>query len=72
MRSSRTEDSGEDHSARGGFLERLFRRITQKMAYYFKRYGWKVGVLIFVYYLVRDTFLYIVLPILIAKKIAGG
>ncbi|MBC8365807.1 hypothetical protein H8E52_00205 [bacterium] len=53
-------------------MGRHFRRISDKMRYYFKRYGWKVGAAIFLYYLVRDTILYIILPILIAKEIAGG
>ena len=28
----------------------------------FKKYGWKVGVAIFMYYLIRDVTLYIILP----------
>ena len=32
-----------------------------------KRYGWKVVVGIFVYYLVRDSVLYILIPWMIAK-----
>ena len=28
----------------------------------FKKYGWKIGLAIFVYYLVRDIALYIILP----------
>jgi hypothetical protein len=34
-----------------------------------KAAGWKVVVLIFFYYLIRDSFLYILLPYLIAKGI---
>ncbi len=67
MKSSPSEDP-----PRGGFIGRHFRKVKEKMRYYFKRYGWKVGAAIFVYYLVRDTILYIILPILIAKEIAGG
>ena len=33
----------------------------------FKQYGWKVGVAIFMYYLIRDVTLYIILPYLIMK-----
>jgi hypothetical protein len=33
----------------------------------FKRYGWKVFVIFFCYYLIRDSILYILLPYLIAK-----
>ncbi len=34
-----------------------------------KAAGWKVVVLIFLYYLIRDSFLYIILPYMIAKGI---
>ncbi len=30
----------------------------------FKKYGWKAGIFVFLYYLVRDTTLYIVIPYL--------
>ena len=33
----------------------------------FKQYGWKVGMAIFMYYLIRDVTLYIILPYLIMK-----
>ena len=33
----------------------------------FKKYGWKVGLAIFMYYLIRDVTLYIILPYLIMK-----
>jgi hypothetical protein len=72
MRFSRTEGSSEERFAIGGFLGRHFRKVARQSAYYFKRYGWKVGLLIFTYYLVRDTILYILLPLLIAKEIIGG
>ncbi len=31
----------------------------------FKKYGWKLGLAIFLYYLIRDVTLYIILPYLI-------
>ncbi len=65
------KSSPSEAPPRGGPLGRLYRRISAKMSYYFKRYGWKVGAAIFLYYLVRDTILYIVLPILIAREIVG-
>lgn len=34
-----------------------------------KQKGWKVIVIVFFYYLIRDSFLYILLPYLIAKGI---
>ena len=33
----------------------------------FKKYGWKLGVAIFLYYLITDVKLYIILPYLIYK-----
>ena len=33
----------------------------------FKKYGWKVGLAIFMYYLIRDVTLYIILPYLIMR-----
>jgi hypothetical protein len=38
----------------------------------FKQYGWKVGVAIFMYYLIRDVTLYIILPYLIMKGFFSG
>lgn len=32
-----------------------------------KRYGWKLFAAFFLYYLIRDSFLYIILPLLIAR-----
>ena len=33
----------------------------------FKKYGWKVGVALFFYYLIRDVTLYIIIPYLVYK-----
>ena len=33
----------------------------------FKKYGWKLGLAIFMYYLIRDVTLYIIIPYLIYK-----
>ena len=38
----------------------------------FKQYGWKVGVAIFMYYLIRDVTLNIILPYLIMKGFFSG
>lgn len=35
----------------------------------FKKYGWKAAVGIFLFYLIQDSILYIILPWLIANKI---
>jgi len=34
-----------------------------------KKYGWKLGVIIFFYYLIRDLSLYVVLPWYLAKTL---
>ena len=36
---------------------------------FFRKRGWKVIAVVFTYYLIRDTFLYILLPYLIAREI---
>ena len=41
--------------------------IKKRANDFIKKYGWKAAVGIFLYYLVRDVSLYIVLPYLIAK-----
>ena len=38
---------------------------------FLKRKGWKVVVAIFVFYLIRDSFLYIFLPYLAARGLLG-
>ena len=37
----------------------------------FKKYGWKLGLAIFMYYLIRDVTLYIVIPYLIYRGFIG-
>ena len=44
-------------------------KIKNRIFGLYKKYGWKAVAGIFLYYLVRDVSLYIVLPYLIAKKI---
>ncbi len=34
----------------------------------YKKYGWKLVAAVFMYYLIRDTTLYILLPLLIIKE----
>ena len=41
--------------------------LRQAIKMMFKKYGWKVGLAIFMYYLIRDVTLYIILPYLIMK-----
>ena len=37
-----------------------------------KKYGWKLVVAVFIYYLIRDSILYILIPYLIAKGLFGA
>lgn len=46
-----------------------FAKVKAKLQRAFKKYGWKLGVLIVIGYLIRDTVLYILLPYLIAKNL---
>ena len=39
--------------------------IEEAIRIMFKKYGWKLGLAIFMYYLIRDVTLYIILPYLI-------
>tara|TARA_B100000900_G_C20448780_1_gene662248 strand:- start:747 stop:932 length:186 start_codon:yes stop_codon:yes gene_type:complete len=41
--------------------------IREAIRIMFKKYGWKLGVAIFMYYLIRDVTLYIVIPYLVYK-----
>ena len=45
--------------------------LRQAIKIMFRKYGWKVGLAIFMYYLIRDVTLYIVLPYLIMKGFFG-
>ena len=47
----------------------MFNKIKEKIRNLFKKYGWKAAIGIFVYYLVRDVTLYILLPWYIAKNL---
>ena len=50
---------------------REFGLITA-MKMLFKQYGWKVGVALFMYYLIRDVILYIIIPYLAIKGLITG
>ena len=47
----------------------MLRKIKDKIDRFIKKYGWKAAVAIFMYYLIRDVSLYILLPWMIAKNI---
>lgn len=46
-----------------------YRQVIKKNGFkgFIKIYGWKVVVVVFLYYLVRDSVLYILIPYLLAK-----
>ena len=43
--------------------------LRQAIKIMFKKYGWKVGLAIFMYYLIRDVTLYIIIPYLDYKNL---
>lgn len=49
----------------------LFSRLRWRITLLFKKYGWKLLLGVFVYYLIRDTILYIIIPLLIIRHIIG-
>jgi len=46
--------------------------IKEAIKLMFRKYGWKVGLAIFMYYLIRDVTLYIILPYLIMRGFFSG
>jgi len=55
---------GAEGLGRGG-------RFKARAKHLVKRYGWKLVLAIVIYYLIRDTLLYIVIPFLVAKHLLG-
>ena len=53
------------------FGQSVFSKFRWRFMFLFKKYGWKMILAIFVYYLVRDTTLYVLIPFLIARKVLG-
>ena len=47
----------------------MLSKIKDRITGLFKKYGWKAAVGIFLYYLVRDVSLYILLPWYLAKHV---
>ena len=43
--------------------------IREAIKIMFKKYGWKLGVAIFMYYLIRDVTLYFIIPYLVYKNL---
>jgi len=48
-----------------------FGRIGARFRFLLARHGWKLVAVVVIYYLIRDTLLYIVLPYLFARQILG-
>lgn len=48
-----------------------FSRIKVRTRHLFKRYGWKMFWGIVIFYLIRDSILYIIFPYLLAKQVIG-
>jgi len=46
----------------------MIKKIKTKFKDLYKKYGWKIAVAIFFYYLIRDVLLYIVLPWFVASR----
>lgn len=46
----------------------FFQKVKTKTKYLYKKYGWKALVGIFMYYLVRDVTLYIIIPYIAFSK----
>ena len=46
--------------------------VKEAIKIMFKKYGWKVGLALFMYYLIRDVTLYIILPYLIMRGFFSG
>ena len=44
-------------------------RWRRRFQYLLKKYGWRLLVLVFFYYLIRDLFLYVLLPYLAASAL---
>ena len=47
----------------------MLSKIKDRISNLFKKYGWKAAVGLFLYYLIRDVSLYILLPWYIAKQV---
>jgi hypothetical protein len=44
-------------------------RLRARFEHLLRRYGWKILIAIFFYYLIRDTILYLIIPFLVAKQL---
>jgi hypothetical protein len=56
--------AGQDQRSRFG-------RIKARLKFLLARHGWKLVALVVIYYLIRDTLLYIILPYFLARQVFG-
>jgi len=63
LKSILSKEKGKEY--RQVFKEQGFKGLV-------KKYGWKLVVAVFMYYLIRDSILYILIPYLIAKGLFGA
>lgn len=47
----------------------IIHKIAWRFGFLFKKYGWKLVVVVVAYYLVRDTTVYVLIPYLVAKNV---
>jgi hypothetical protein len=55
----------------GAEMTSRWQRIRARTVFLIKRHGWKLVIAIVVYYLIRDTVLYLIIPYLVARKLLG-
>ncbi len=48
-----------------------WQRLRLRFRHLIKRYGWKLVLAVVIYYLIRDSLLYIIIPYFVAKKLLG-
>ncbi len=48
------------------------KRIAARLKFLFRRYGWKLVAGVFLFYLIRDSIVYIIIPYLLARHIIAG
>ncbi len=48
-----------------------FARFTARVGFILKRHGWKLVAAVVIYYFIRDTVLYIIIPYFLARQVFG-
>ncbi len=47
-------------------------RMRWRFRFLFRKYGWKLVMVVVAYYLIRDVTLYIIIPLLITRRVIAG